>query len=161
MADRKTLEGGLKRMLLLEAVQKARRVLGSVRGVQFSEVPVIDVSDRAALLTVVAGLREVAAFGFGDKNNSHDLEALEKIVEQQGLHCLVTRRIRHNSTNDRLRDIIGDLCQVSSELTRFCTGRTGGICSGCFAQQKKWRRSEKWSRDKSTQGPYWAIRRVA
>ena len=36
---------------------------------RFDSEPALDASDRLGLLTVVAGLREVAAFGFAEHEN--------------------------------------------------------------------------------------------
>jgi hypothetical protein len=58
-------------MVPTEQIQFARRVLGSVRTIRFSEEPTTDVRDRLALLTVAAGLRNLAAFGFAEKDRRH------------------------------------------------------------------------------------------
>jgi hypothetical protein len=64
------------------------------------------------LLTVVAGLRGVAAFGFGDRDNAQQLTALGKIIDGQALHSLVTPFFRDAAINESLKDVIGDLVEV-------------------------------------------------
>jgi len=99
-------------MLSIDTLQKARRVLGSVRGLRFSRAPLLDVSDRIGLLTVTVGLRDVGVFGVGETRDEESFDTLRNVLENQGLHCLVSRTIRRSSTNDRLRASIGDLCQA-------------------------------------------------
>jgi hypothetical protein len=67
-------------MIPPEVIQYARRVLGSVRKVRFSDEPMIDIQDRLALLTVVSELRTIAAFGFAEKENGGRIETLRSIL---------------------------------------------------------------------------------
>jgi len=98
-------------MIPTEVMAYARRVLGSVRRVRLSDVPAFDILDRVGLLTVVAGLRNVSAFGFVDRNNESRLTTLQKILTDQGLCCLITTPIERAS-NEPLTDEIGELFKV-------------------------------------------------
>jgi hypothetical protein len=99
----------------LEVIQHARRVLGSVRTVRLSDEPTIDIQERLALLTVVAGQRDVVAIGFGEKNNEAALVEIQKILAAKGVSCLVTSRIQHESKAN-LIDEIGELYKVFDRL---------------------------------------------
>jgi hypothetical protein len=112
-------------MILTEVIQYARRVLGSVRKVRFSNEPMIDIQDRLALLTVVSGLRTIAAFGFAEKENGGRLETLRGILTSQGLNCLVTKQIRHR-TNEHLTPGIGDLVKVFDRVDTESYSRDSG-----------------------------------
>ncbi len=79
---------------------------------QFDEIPLIDVSDRLALLTVIVSLRDVAAFGFGDRDNGQRLTALGKIIDGHGLHSLITPFIRDRAVDESLKDVVGNLDEV-------------------------------------------------
>lgn len=104
--------GKLGGVLPKEAMQRARRVLWSIRATPLSDVSLIDVSDRVALLTVVVGLRDVAAFGFGGQDNGPQLTGMGKIIDSHGLHCLVTPFIRDRTINESLKDVVGNLSEV-------------------------------------------------
>jgi hypothetical protein len=108
-----------------EVIQYARRVLGSVRKVRLSDEPMIDIRDRLALLTVVTGLRTIAAFGFAEKENGERMAALRGILTSQGLHCLITEQVRHRS-NERYKDAIGDLVEVFDRVDAESYSRGSG-----------------------------------
>ncbi len=105
----------LRGMVSTEAIQEARRILGSVRKLRLSDEPRMDIVDRLGLLTLAAGLRDVAAFGFAERNNEAKLAAVQKVLTAQGLRCLMTPQVRHVS-KERLRDAIGDLFRVFDRL---------------------------------------------
>lgn len=98
-------------MVSPQIIQRARRVLGSVRTVRLSEEEAINIQDRLALLTVVAGLRLLAAFGFGDKNNGDRLDAVKHTLSEYGLRGLITPQIQPRS-HEPLRNEIGDLVEA-------------------------------------------------
>ena len=90
----------------IEELQRARRVLGSVRHVRFDDIKHIDVTERFGLVTVAAGVRDVAAFGFTTQNNDAQLGQLKEILDRHGLLSHMTRQISplpHESFGGRYR----------------------------------------------------------
>src|ERR1700733_996434 len=77
----------------IEEIQRARRIFSSVRHIRFDDSKWIDVTDRTGLLTVAAGGRNVAAFGFANKNNEAQLWRLKEILDRQNLLSLITHQI--------------------------------------------------------------------
>jgi hypothetical protein len=92
-------------------VEKARAILQATRHLQFDEHPSVDLQDRLGLLTVVVGLREVAAFGFAERANEDRLRALKDILSNHGLPTQVTRQVRSASHHHSL-DISPELAEV-------------------------------------------------
>jgi hypothetical protein len=74
-------------------IDKLRAILLVVRPLQFDEIPRIDLLDRLALLTVVAGLREVAAFGFAQSRNEDAMRELKDVLSNYGLPTQLTFQI--------------------------------------------------------------------
>ncbi len=112
-------------MVSREIIQRARLVLGSVRQVRLSEEEAIEIQDRLALLTVVTGLRPLAAFGFADKNNGGRLESVKRILSEQGLRGLITSQIRPRSY-EPLRNEIGDLVEIFDAVDADSYARDSG-----------------------------------
>jgi hypothetical protein len=53
----------------------------------------VDVTDRLGLVTVAAGVRDVAAFGFASRNNGAQMSRLKAVIVQQGLQSLITGQV--------------------------------------------------------------------
>jgi hypothetical protein len=112
-------------MVSTETIQYARRVLGSVRRIPFSDEPMIEVADHLALLTVVSGVRPIGAFGFAEKGNGERLEMLREILVGQRLNCVITKQIPHRDRRV-LRDAIGDLAEVWERIDAESDARHTG-----------------------------------
>lgn len=92
-------------------IEKARAILQATRHVQFNEHPAVDLRDRLGLLTVVVGLREVAAFGFAERGNENRLRALKDILDSHRLPTQITRQVCPPAHHQSM-DIPGDFVEV-------------------------------------------------
>lgn len=75
-------------------IQETKALYDAVKHARFCDISLIDLQDRLALLTVPAGLRQVAAFGFGETNNEGRLRTVRDILVNHGLLTLLTRELR-------------------------------------------------------------------
>src|SRR5713101_6533974 len=96
-------------------LEKARAILQSTRLLRFDEHPSVDLRDRLGLLTVVTGLREVAAFGFAERRNEGRLRALKDVLNSQGMSTQMTRQVLHASRHGSL-DISQELVEVFDRI---------------------------------------------
>lgn len=106
--------------------ERARNIYRSVRTIRIDSEPSTDVRDRLGLLTVIVGLREVAAFGFGEHDNEGQLRSLKDRLGNYGVFSQITCQVRPSSHED-LADITSKLVdvfdQVHAESYRTNSGR--------------------------------------
>ena len=95
----------------IEELQRARSVLGSVRHVRFDDIKYIDVTERFGLVTVAAGVRDVAVFGFATKNNDAQSGQLKEILDRHGLLTHMTRQVSP-LPHEISEGVTGDLAEV-------------------------------------------------
>jgi hypothetical protein len=96
-------------------IAKARAIFEATRPNRFDEHPSVDLRDRLGLLTVVMGLREVAAFGFAERANEGGLRALKDVLNGHGLSTQLTRQVRPMSYHRSL-DISPELAEVFDRI---------------------------------------------
>ena len=126
----------LRDMVSNEVIQRARRILGSVRNLRLNEEACLDVSERVALLTLVSDLRDVAAFGFGEGDNEARLVAVQRELEKHGLRTLITTQIPHEPW-ERLKESIGDICKVFDLVDEESDSRRTGRLLWVFREARK------------------------
>jgi hypothetical protein len=125
-----------------DEIQRARRVLGSVRRVRIDAIEGVDVMDRFGLLTVTAGVRDVAAFGFVNKKNEGQLSRLKGILNGHGLLSLITHQISPLS-NKYSNDVTGELAEVFDRVDANYHSRDTGRLLWVFRDPKKQDEVEK------------------
>lgn len=89
----------------IKNIALCRRLLGRVKSVRFSSEKQIDLSDRFALVTIAAGLRTVAAFGFRENQDEQAQSVVKGIIEREGLCALMTSPIHRALPSELPRDI--------------------------------------------------------
>ena len=92
--------------------QLLRRLLGSVRGLRFSDEAQIDLSDRLDLISVPSGLRSAAAFGFRERKDEKNWAALKSAIETCGLTTIASGPIRRS----RPSELAPELSAVFDEI---------------------------------------------
>jgi hypothetical protein len=111
-------------------IQFCRRLLGRVRGIRFSADDYVDLSDRLALLTVAAGIRGVAGFGFNEFKDEPAQLPIKKILEGEGLSCVVTGPIYRPVPREQLpADISAVFEETDKQLDRHKNERLLWSCS--------------------------------
>jgi hypothetical protein len=95
--------------------EKASVILAATRAARFSDEPAIDLKDRLGLLTVLVGLRDVAAFGFAEQGNEGRLRELRDILNNHGVVTYLSRQIR-SSSEHLPSNISAELSQVFDQV---------------------------------------------
>lgn len=77
----------------LSNLDKLKALCKAIKAVRFDEFSAIDLNDRLALLTIPAGLRSIAAFGFGGDDNEGLVRAIRDCNVNFGIPTLITKSI--------------------------------------------------------------------
>jgi hypothetical protein len=112
-------------MASIEELQRARRVIGSVRHLLFDDMKYVDVTDRFGLLTVAAGARDVAAFGFASRNNAAQMSRLKETLDRHSFQSLITDQVVPISFKYSA-DVAGDLVEVFDRVLAESHSRDTG-----------------------------------
>jgi hypothetical protein len=112
-------------------VESARTILQVTRTFRFDEHAAVDLRDRLGLLTVVVGLREVAAFGFAERANEEGLRALKNVLSKHGLPTQMTRQVRPVSYHRSLgisSELAESFDRIDAESYENDPGRLLWVC---------------------------------
>ena len=120
----------------IEELQRARRVLGSVWHVRFDDIKYIDVTERFGLVTVAAGVRDVAVCGFATKNNVAQLGQLKEILDRHGLLSHMTRQVSP-LPHERSEGVIGELAEVFDRVDTESYSRGTGRLLWVFSDPNR------------------------